>query len=102
VLLWLLEMKSIRVWSLENTKIGDMKSTVRSRGKGNRTQAKDERSIYLPSVYVSVEELIGYMSSDEESEITPKTYVFANCFSTPPRDSRRQIKPKHATVQQKK
>jgi GTP-binding protein len=59
----------------ENAKIGDMEvNPVRSKEKSNiRTQAKDEKVYLPPPKRMNVEELIGYMSSDEIIEITPKS-----------------------------
>jgi GTP-binding protein len=59
----------------ESAKIGDMEvNPVKSKEKTNiRTQAKDEKVYLPPPKRMNVEELIGYMSSDEIIEITPKS-----------------------------
>jgi GTP-binding protein len=59
----------------ENAKMGDMEvNPIRAKEKTNmRTQAKDETIRLPPPKRRNVEELIGYMSSDEIIEVTPKS-----------------------------
>jgi GTP-binding protein len=59
----------------ENAKTGDMEvNPVKSKELNNmRTQSKDEKVYLPPPKRRNVEELIGYMSSDEIIEITPKS-----------------------------
>ena len=59
----------------ENTKVGDLEvNAVRAKEKTNmRTHAKDEKVYLPPPKRMSVEELIGYMGTDEVIEITPKS-----------------------------
>ncbi|GKY98603.1 hypothetical protein MPSEU_000817000 [Mayamaea pseudoterrestris] len=59
----------------ENSKIGDLEvNPVKAKELTNmRTQSKDEKSSLPPPKRLSVEELIGYMGSDEMIEVTPKT-----------------------------
>jgi GTP-binding protein len=59
----------------ENAKPGDMEvNAIRGKALTNmRTQAKDEKVYLAPPKRMSVEELIGYMESDEVIEITPKS-----------------------------
>jgi GTP-binding protein len=59
----------------ENTKPGDLEvNAVRAKEKTNiRTQAKDEKVYLPPPKRMTVEELIGYMGTDEVIEITPKS-----------------------------
>jgi GTP-binding protein len=59
----------------ENTKPGDLEvNAVRAKEKTNiRTQNKDEKVYLPPPKRMTVEELIGYMGTDEVIEITPKS-----------------------------
>jgi GTP-binding protein len=59
----------------ENSKPGDMEvNAVRAKEKTNmRTHAKDEKVYLPPPKRMTVEELIGYMGTDEVIEITPKS-----------------------------
>lgn len=59
----------------ENAKQGDLEvNPVRSKQVTNiRTQAKDEKVYLQPPKKMSIEELLGYMSSDEMLEVTPRS-----------------------------
>lgn len=59
----------------ENAKPGDLEvNAVRAKEKTNmRTQLKDEKISLAPPKRRTVEELIGYMNSDEVLEITPRS-----------------------------
>ena len=58
-----------------STKPGDLEvNAVRAKEKTNiRTQNKDEKVYLAPPKRIPVEELIGYMGTDEVIEITPKS-----------------------------
>jgi GTP-binding protein len=59
----------------ENSKPGDMEvNAVKAKEKTNmRTHSKDEKVYLPPPKRMTVEELIGYMGTDEVIEITPKS-----------------------------
>jgi GTP-binding protein len=89
----------------ENAKIGDMEvNPVRSKEKSNiRTVAKDEKVYLPPPKRMNVEELIGYMSSDEIIEITPKSVRLRKLLlDSSERERAARSKTKAQRAQQKK
>jgi GTP-binding protein len=59
----------------ENSKTGDLDvNPIRAKAATNmRTQNKDERVYLQPAKKMSVEDLLGYMATDEMLEVTPKS-----------------------------